>query len=295
MNGTEDPEDTRDTPDDSYERLRTQALALRREGLSRRQIRDRLKVSNNDLLNRLVTGEPPPAWTRRPRAKDALRTRARELRRQGWTYDRIKAELGVSKSSISAWVRDLPRPEPRWSDTGRMERMAVGRARQRLEQDSERQRLTDEARSEIGSISDRELLLIGTALYWAEGNKSKPYARRECVSLINSDPDMIRLFVRWLELLEIDRSHWRCAVSIHATSDLAAATRFWSDVVGIPGERFCKPWLKTNVSSRMNRGPEHHGCLSIRLTSSARLYRRIEGWWCGIVWGARSADEANRT
>jgi len=277
-----------------YEQLRKQAVALRREGLSRRQIRDRLKVSNNDLLNRLVQGEPPPTWTRRPNAKDELRIRARELRRQGCTYDRIKQELGVSKSSVSLWVRDLPRPKPRWKDNPHMERMAVARAQQRLEQDSERQRLTDEARSEIGVLSDRELMLIGTALYWAEGNKSKPYARRECVSFINSDPHMIQLFVRWLELLEVDRSRWRCAVNIHASEDLEAATRFWSDLAGIPAEHFCKPWLKTNTSSRMNRGPHHHGCLSIRITSSARLYRRIEGWWCGIVWGARSAGTAYR-
>lgn len=95
----------------AYEELRAQAIALRRQGLSRRQIRDHLKVYNNDLLNRLVEGEPPPEWTKRPNAKDDLRERARELRRQGWTYDRIQLELGVSKGSISLWVRDLPKPE----------------------------------------------------------------------------------------------------------------------------------------------------------------------------------------
>lgn len=42
-----------------FEGLRKQAVALRREGLSRRQIRDRLYVDNNDILNRLLEGEPP--------------------------------------------------------------------------------------------------------------------------------------------------------------------------------------------------------------------------------------------
>lgn len=89
-----------------FEELRERAVALRREGLSRRQIRDRLHVDNNDILNRLLEGEPPPAWTKRPNAKDDLRDRARELRLQGWTYDRIQLELGCAKSSISLWVRD---------------------------------------------------------------------------------------------------------------------------------------------------------------------------------------------
>ncbi len=94
-----------------FEGLRERAVALRRAGLSRRQIRDRLHVDNNDLLNRLLEGEPPPAWTKRPNAKDDLRGKARELRLQGWTYDQIQVELGCSKSSISLWVRDLPKPD----------------------------------------------------------------------------------------------------------------------------------------------------------------------------------------
>ncbi|MGW5764229.1 hypothetical protein ACWEWM_22310, partial [Streptomyces tendae] len=73
-----------------FEGLRERAVALRREGLSRRQIRDRLHVDNNDILNRLLEGEPPPEWTKRPRAKDDLRERARELRLQGRTYDQIQ-------------------------------------------------------------------------------------------------------------------------------------------------------------------------------------------------------------
>ncbi|BDE39891.1 hypothetical protein SLITK23_31360 [Streptomyces lividans] len=98
-----------------FEGLRERAVALRRAGYSLRQIRDELKVFNNDILSQLVKGEPPPEWTKRPRAKDDLRAKARELRLQGWTYDQIETELGCSRSSVSLWVRDLPKPEPRYT------------------------------------------------------------------------------------------------------------------------------------------------------------------------------------
>ncbi|GAA4961694.1 hypothetical protein GCM10023238_31130 [Streptomyces heliomycini] len=78
-----------------FESLREQAVALRRAGHSLRQIRDELKIYNNDILNQLVKGEPPPAWTKRPNAKDGLRAKARELRLQGWTYDRIQGRAGL--------------------------------------------------------------------------------------------------------------------------------------------------------------------------------------------------------
>ena len=93
------------------DQLREQAVALRRQGKSRRQIKEILGPMSNTTLNEALRGEPPPEWTRRPRAKDALQARARELRTQGLDYEEIAGALGVSKSSVSLWVRDLPRPD----------------------------------------------------------------------------------------------------------------------------------------------------------------------------------------
>ena len=87
---------------EDFEGLRERAVALRREGLSLRQIRDELKIFNNDILNQLVKGEPPPEWTKRPNAKDGLREKARELRLQGWTYDQIQVALSFSTDGIIA-------------------------------------------------------------------------------------------------------------------------------------------------------------------------------------------------
>lgn len=99
------------SPSSKAVRLRERAIALRRAGRSRREIKEILGIGSNQTLNEALQGEPPPEWTRRPRAKDALRARARELREQGLDYDDIAASLGVSQSSVSLWVRDIPRPE----------------------------------------------------------------------------------------------------------------------------------------------------------------------------------------
>jgi len=56
-----------------FEALREQAIALRREGKSRRQIKEILGVGSNSTLDQALASEPPPAWTRRPRAKDDVR------------------------------------------------------------------------------------------------------------------------------------------------------------------------------------------------------------------------------
>ncbi|MFF0437225.1 hypothetical protein ACFYU9_34000 [Streptomyces sp. NPDC004327] len=280
-----------------FESLREQAIALRREGLSRRQIRDRIHVDNNDLLNRLLEGEPPPEWTRRPNAKDNLRARARELRLEGRTYDQIQVELGCSKSSISLWVRDLPKPERK-----RTREEASALARKGWEttlriRDEERQQTKEAAARAVGPLTDRELFLVGVALYWAEGTKDKPYERRERVTFVNSDPGMIRTFLAWLDLIGVDRARHTYHLMIHESADVAAAERYWADVTGAGAGRFGKTSLKRHISTttRKNVTDAYRGCLAVRVRGSADLYRRIEGAWCGIVGAASAAVRENRT
>ncbi|MEU8854364.1 MULTISPECIES: hypothetical protein [Streptomyces] len=269
-----------------FEGLREKAVALRREGLSRRQIRDRLHVDNNDILHRLLEGEPAPEWTKRPRARDDLRAKARELRLQGMTYDQIQVELGCSKSSISLWVRDLPKPER--SRSAIEQARLAGRMRWDHElavRDTERQQTKSTAKAEIGDLTDRELLLVGAGLYWAEGTKDKPYDRRENLTFVNSDPGMIETYLAWLALVGVTRDRIRFRVMIHRTADVAAAERYWAELVGVDASALQRTTLKKHNprTARKNTGESYHGCLVIRVSQGAELYRRVEGWWCGIV------------
>ncbi|WP_369235694.1 hypothetical protein AB5J56_26540 [Streptomyces sp. R21] len=268
-----------------FEGLREQAVTLRRAGLSRRQIRDRLHVHNNDILNRLLEGEPPPEWTKRPNAKDDVRGRARELRLQGWTYDQIQVELGCSKSSISLWVRDLPKPEPRYTPEEQQALMQDGLRKLRDAQDEERRRTKFAAHKEIGELTDRELFIMGVGLYWAEGQKSKPYARRESVLFVNSDPSMIQVYLAWLDLLGIAPERLQYRVMIHESADVAAAEQYWADQVRVDVALFQRTTLKKHnpKTVRKNAGDDYRGCLVIRVRQGADLYCRIEGWWKGIA------------
>ncbi|MFE6285901.1 hypothetical protein [Streptomyces sp. NPDC057877] len=269
-----------------FEGLRERAVELRRAGLSRRRIRDRLHVDNNDILNRLLEGEPPPEWTRRPNAKDDLREKARELRLQGWTYDQIQVELGCSKSSISLWVRDLPKPERRKRTREEASLIAKRGWEAKLQlREEDRQQARQRAAEEIGRMTERELFLVGVGLYWAEGTKDKPYDRREKVTFVNSDPGMIEVFLAWLDLLGVERERLRYTVMIHETAEVTAAEQYWADLVRADRSAFYKTTLKKHnpKTARKNVGDSYRGCLAIRVLKGADLYRRIEGWWSGMV------------
>ncbi len=182
------------------EQRREQAIALRRAGRSRREIKEIVGFTSNAQLNDALRGEPPPLWTLRARAKDDLRAKARELREQGFDYDRIASELGVSKGSVSLWVRDIPRPE-RLSYEECRKRSAEGSRRywetERPIREARREAVRAAAAAEIGALTDREILIAGAIAYWCEGEKSKPHRHAERVNFINSDPSVILLFLRF--------------------------------------------------------------------------------------------------
>ncbi|QMU72820.1 hypothetical protein [Streptacidiphilus sp. P02-A3a] len=273
-------------PTDAEAGLRERAIALRRGGMSRRQIRDELRIWNNDRLNRLLAGEPPPEWTGRPRAKDELRARARELRLEGRTYDEIEEQLGVSRSSVSLWVRDLPKPPPRFTRAELAKRASEERWEPlRRLREAERQATKAAAAGAIGELGDRDLFVMGVALYWAEGTKDKKHARRESVALINSDPDLIVVYLAWLRLLGVDRSRLRFRVHIHESAEVDEAQRFWAELVGVDVAELQRPTLKRHSpkTTRKNVGEDYRGCLVVSVLRSADLYRRIDGWWTGLV------------
>lgn len=138
-------------------------------------------------------------------------------------------------------------------------------------------------------MTDRELFLVGVGLYWAEGSKNKPYRRQERITFVNSDPDMITMFLAWLHLLGIERERLRFSVHIHETADVTRAEDFWARHVGAERSEFRKTALKKHNPStnRKNVNDAYHGCLRIDVHGGADLYRRIEGWWSGMVVEAR--------
>jgi transcriptional regulator with XRE-family HTH domain len=263
--------------------LRARIVQLRREGRSRRQIKEILGTMSNSTLDDALRGEPPPEWTRRARAKDDIRERARELRGQGLDYEEIAGVLGVAKGSVSLWVRDLPRPA-RLSYEECRRRLAEGARRywaaERPVRAAARAATREAAAAQIGPLTDREILIAGAIAYWCEGGKSKPYTRSDRVIFINSDPALILFFLRFLDVTGTPRDNLRFRVYIHENADVEAAQRFWLDVTGATADQFAVPTLKRHnpVTVRKNVGKAYHGCLRIDVHRSADLYRQIEGW-----------------
>ena len=119
----------------------------------------------------------------------------------------------------------------------------------------------DDAAAEIGPLTDREILIAGAIAYWCEGAKSKPYRRADLVNFINSDANVIRLFLAFLGLAGVTLQRLRFRLHIHETADIEAATRYWQVVTGAGPGLFRQPNIKRHKPQtiRKNTGTECPG------------------------------------
>ncbi|MGH3291482.1 MAG: hypothetical protein ACRDP7_06735 [Trebonia sp.] len=261
-----------------FHHIREEAVSLRLAGKSLREIKDTLGPLGNRTLGTALKGTPAAEWTLRPNAKDDLRERARELRTQGLSYNEIVAKLGVSKSSVSLWVRDIPCPEKfRYVHN---ERRYEGLRKFNEARSARHAAESVAAASEIGQVSAREVLIAGAIAYWCEGAKNKPERKAGRVVFINSDPRLITFFLRFLEVAGVDSNDLILRVHIHENADVEAAQRFWLEVTGAQPSQFRSPTLKRHnpKTHRTNVGQSYHGCLRVDVRRSGALYRKIEGW-----------------
>lgn len=135
---------------------------------------------------------------------------------------------------------------------------------------------------------------MGVALYRAEGSKAKPWNLSQHVCLINSDPDVIRVFLAWLEMLGVKKDDLTFRISIHESGDVNAAEHFWADVVGVPRSELRRTPLKRHSTRSTRRLPteSYVGCLRVDVRRSTDLNRQIAGWWHGLVAGVATFEAA---
>jgi hypothetical protein len=271
--------------------LRAQARVLRQQGFSLRQIGRRLHVVPG-LVGRWVADVPFSGFSDEARAEQmavrrdpATYERARSLRRAGWTYSMIAAELSVNKSTLSGWLRHESSTGSEAARRSRIARGKSGETRRRQHQE-QTPMMRAAAATEIcdmftGGLSQRELLLMGLMLYWAEG------AKTQGIALTNSDPYVIKAFVLWLErCLGVSRAQLKAEVHAYPNLDIDEAERYWADVIGVPATQFYKPQIDLREKKRSDKhGRLPYGTVHVKVIGrgSSELHRRVLGWIAGFA------------
>lgn len=172
------------------------------------------------------------------------------MRREGASYSQIKQRIGVSKSSLSLWLRHLPLSPERIRELRDFSEIRIERYR-------ETRRRTREARwaevrkcaeRDIGKLSQRELVIAGLFLYWGEGGKTSPAS----TTLSNTDPAMILFFMQWLEALAVPKEKLRVHMHFYSDMNVEKELQFWSKTLDLPLSSFTKPYIKNSKQTLLS-------------------------------------------
>ncbi|MEK9135282.1 MAG: hypothetical protein AAB451_03225 [Patescibacteria group bacterium] len=223
--------------------------------------------------------------------QNSLRQKAFALRRQGKSYGEILKKLNLtSKGTLSYWFKGLKLSAAAQKLLEGKIRLARQRGlfknnRRRTEAiQIENKKVRQIATGEIKPLSQYELLLVGAALYWAEGYNRQDKFPSPFISFGNSNPDMVVLFINFLiEIMKIPEEKLRPIVQVHHNIEPKSAIDFWAKTCNISKERF----RVTYQTSRASKGKRHfnslpYGTLKLNVPGRQNFFK-IKGWIDGLI------------
>lgn len=192
----------------------------------------------------------------------------------------IASTLRVSKSVVSLWVRDIVLTKHQ-KEKLRAQQISAGHRGRLLGAEWNRnqkvlriEKAVREAKSKLKTLSRRDLFVLGLGLYWGEGSK----ASDGTVAVVNSDPYIILLMVRWFhECWRVDKKRLQPRVfisDIHKDRE-ETITRYWVRTLKIPRAQFRRMiFLKKGKKVYENRNM-YYGVLTLRVARGAELRHKI--------------------
>lgn len=193
-------------------------------------------------------------------ARKQEKNQAIKLRSEGMSYSQIKETLGISKSTLSGWLSNMPLSKPRLDELQRNEQVIEKIRAAKLKTRNNRLSNVKEAvLKQITPISKREFLIAGFFLYWAEGGKTTTYT----ATLSNTDPRMIRAFIKWLNLLEVSLDKMYIRLHLYIDMNEETEINYWSQELKIPKIHFRKSYIKKSKLSELTYISRGHGTCNI--------------------------------
>jgi predicted transcriptional regulator len=207
------------------------------------------------------------------------------LRKKGLSFREIRQKLGVSKSSVSLWVRGVKLTKEqkkvlanRVSNKTSYSKMMAGAEGARKKGEENRnfwRRLGHE-----DAKKRNWLYTVDCMLYWAEGYKKNNW---HTVKFSNSDLSMVKLFMRFLEnSLEINKKditvYINCYTDIHSLGEIE---KYWVRNLNIKTRQLRKTTADNRplCTKRKINGALEWGtcCIVVNNTSAIqRIYGSIE-------------------
>lgn len=195
-----------------------------------------------------------------------LKSDAIILRKQGKSLPYVHAKLGISKSTLSYWFKDIILTEKQKEKLDENWKSALIKAREgavkwhnreKLErlQLAEHEGLDLLSRIDMNDASITELALA--LLYLGEGTKAK-----DETGMGSSDPLILKFFITCLrKIYGVPEDKIMCELHLRADQDPKKMIIFWSKQLHVSKENFTKPYLDKRTKGTVTYNSYKGVCL----------------------------------
>lgn len=206
-------------------------------------------------------------------ARKLDKQKALEMRSKGMSYSQIKEKLGVSKSTLSGWLYKMPLSEDRIKELRDFNPQRIERCRntKQAKKEARLQEVYKEVSKDIGVLSKRDLFIAGLFLYWGEGSKTT----NASVGLTNTNPAMLKFYIRWLELFGITKKDLKVSLHLYSDMDVKKQEKYWSKELNIPTSQFRKSYIKKTLSTSITYHNGFGQGTCTVMASGARFFEKV--------------------
>lgn len=212
---------------------------------------------------------------------NTIREQVLRLRKEGYSYKGISEKMSISKSTLSGWLSGIPyTPNKTTIEKIGKARAASGhtKAKQKLQSFKDAE---EKAKVDIGKTTKRDLFMLGIGIYIGEGTKTN-----DIVRVINANPKIIRLAVRWFEeVIGLSKENFRIRLHLYPDNNIKQCAEFWSNISGIPLNQFQKTQIDLRKDKKISKkGKLPNGTAHLSIKSNGKkefgvlLARKINAW-----------------
>lgn len=216
-----------------------------------------------------------------------VREEALNLRIRGFSLNEINKKLGVPKSTLSGWLHNVALSKEAQVRIQKRVNQGVynGLIKRNKLQTQEAQKRAEfnraEARKQVSFLGEKDLLVIGATLYWAEGYKrliirNGRETTSHSISFVNADPVMVRTFIKFLrEILHVPVDRICLYMRLYPGINENKARLFWTKATGLSESCFRKSTFLVSLASKGSRPYTRlpYGTLQIHVADTQKFYR----------------------
>jgi transposase-like protein len=197
-----------------------------------------------------------------------LKQRAVQMRMEKeMSYNAIRKELGVAKSTLHEWLKNFPLSRERILELKRTAwkkneaKIELYRATMAEKRENRRQEIYEKYRGRFADISEESLFIAGLVLYLAEGAKTNEHA----ICITNTDSRVIKFFIGWLSgFWGVPKEKLRVELHLYPTMDIPREILFWKTELELEDYQFYKPQIRNfQKNSFSYRESFRHGTCSL--------------------------------